>query len=766
MPTRSLRAFIRRVVGALLVASVLALWPAASSQASGVTVNDLNNGPTAASLAEGLVGGGVSISNATITGAPRSAGTFSGGAASIGTESGIVLSSGKVQTYPADEACSAGVEGPNTCYEAAGANPSGPSGWVNATAFETPGDEALTTLSGFPTFDASVLEFDFVPQHPTVQFSYVFSSEEYSDYSNTPFNDVFGFFVNGSNCALVPGGSEPVSVNTINDGNDQEGGDPTPHHPEIFRDNVRPGGPTIASQMDGLTSVLTCTASVTPGQANHMKLAISDASDPIYDSAVFIQAGSLVSGTQVSTTLTGAGHSGEKITVPEGAAVSDHATLSGAGAAGATGTASYRVYSDSACTKLVAAAGTVSIAGGTAPPSSPQTLGPGTYYWQASYSGDASNNASTSECGAEVLTVSPEAEEEPEGEADPTTILTSLSGGGQTGPAITVPDGTPVSDRATLKGPNAVEAGGTVSYGVYSDGACTNLVQSGGSVAVSSGVVPASSALTLPKGTYYWQASYGGDAGNLPSKSVCGTEVETVSGNGPSPQPPEFGRCVKVAGEKQAGKTVYHGGFTKATCLEKSPTRSGKYEWLPGVVKGGFTTALKGTGKATLETVAKAKVLCTGESGAGSVTGVKAVSAVTFTFTGCETNAKKCTTAGRPAGEIATKPLEGVLGWESKPLARAALDLFPVGKAGPVAEYACEGGPETTLVGSVIAPVAGGKMKASTTLKLVAAAGRQKPESFEGGERDVLTSVLGEQVGLKLTATQSSEEAVEVNTTV
>ena len=32
-----------------------------------------------------------------------------------------------------------------------------------------------------------------------------------------------------------------------------------------------------------------------PGVTNHMKLAIADASDGIYDSAVFIQAGSLVS---------------------------------------------------------------------------------------------------------------------------------------------------------------------------------------------------------------------------------------------------------------------------------------------------------------------------------------------------------------------------------------------------------------------------------------------------------------------------------------
>ena len=86
-----------------------------------------------------------------------------------------------------------------------------PDGWSNSTDFGLPGDPDLTMLSGNPTFDATVLEFDFVPQFSTVQFKYVFSSEEYSDYSNTPFNDVFAFYINGVNAALVPGTNEPVS---------------------------------------------------------------------------------------------------------------------------------------------------------------------------------------------------------------------------------------------------------------------------------------------------------------------------------------------------------------------------------------------------------------------------------------------------------------------------------------------------------------------------------------------------------------------------
>ncbi len=57
---------------------------------------------------------------------------------------------------------------------------------------------------------------------------------------------------------------------------------------------MRPS-PTIDSQMDGLTVVLTCTATVNAGQTNHMKLSIADANDDALDSAVFLQAGSLTS---------------------------------------------------------------------------------------------------------------------------------------------------------------------------------------------------------------------------------------------------------------------------------------------------------------------------------------------------------------------------------------------------------------------------------------------------------------------------------------
>jgi hypothetical protein len=203
--------------------------------------------------------------------------------------------------------------------------------------------------------------------------------------------------------------------------------------------------------------------------------------------------------------------------------VTDSATLSGTNAATATGTVTYDVYSDNACSVPVntGTAQTITTPG-TLPPSSPITLtSPGTYYWQASYSGDTGNGPSASTCGSEVETVAT---------PQPTTVSTWLSGGGQSGGTISVPEGTAVTDSATLSGTNAATATGTVTYDVYSDNACSVPVNTGTEQTITTpGTLPPSSPVTLTSpGTYYWQASYSGDTGNGPSASTCGSEVETV----------------------------------------------------------------------------------------------------------------------------------------------------------------------------------------------------------------------------------------------
>jgi hypothetical protein len=215
-----------------------------------------------------LVGEGISFSNVGYVGATVALGSFTGGTGIVGFEDGVILSSGDITS----------VVGPNTEDGATSNN-------------NTPGDADLSELVDTETFDAAVLTFDFVPQGNTVVFSYVFSSEEYNEYVNSEFNDVFAFYVNGVNCATVDGGR--VSVNSINNGNPYGSGTIT--NPELFVNNdLTDGGGAVNTEMDGLTVVLTCEASVQPGVPNTMKLAIADASDPVLDSNVFIQAKSFV----------------------------------------------------------------------------------------------------------------------------------------------------------------------------------------------------------------------------------------------------------------------------------------------------------------------------------------------------------------------------------------------------------------------------------------------------------------------------------------
>jgi hypothetical protein len=112
----------------------------------------------------------------------------------------------------------------------------------------------------------------------------------------------------------------------------------------------------------------------------------------------------------------------------------------------------------------------------------------------------------------------------------PSTTSTSLSGGGQSGASISVPESTAVTDTATLSGTNASTATGTVTYSVYSDSGCTTAVSTGTAQSITApGTLPASSPVTLSTpGTYYWQASYSGDAANTASMSTCGSEVVIV----------------------------------------------------------------------------------------------------------------------------------------------------------------------------------------------------------------------------------------------
>lgn len=240
--------------------------------------------------------------------------------------------------------------------------------------------------------------------------------------------------------------------------------------------------------------------------------------------------------SSLSTQLHGEGKEGEALAVQEETAVHDTATLSGTNSSNAGGTVKYKIYSNEACTELVTEAGEVAVTGGTVPASSNETLSAGTYYWQAAYSGDALHQASTSACGSEGQVV-----------AATTEVATSLSNGTTEGAEIEVAEGESVLDTATLSGKNISLATGTVTYSVYSDSECTELVGSADAETVTEGVASPSLSRRLPAGTYYWQAVYSGDTQNQSSASSCGSEIEVV--NAPAV-------TTSLSGEEETGETL------------------------------------------------------------------------------------------------------------------------------------------------------------------------------------------------------------------
>jgi hypothetical protein len=109
----------------------------------------------------------------------------------------------------------------------------------------------------------------------------------------------------------------------------------------------------------------------------------------------------------------------------------DQAIISGANASSATGTISYGLYSSSSCagSSLVFNGGVKSVTGAVAPLSNGVTtvLAPGKYYWQVVYSGNATNDASASTCGSEVLTVTPATSIGGSGTSNGTTVTITVT---------------------------------------------------------------------------------------------------------------------------------------------------------------------------------------------------------------------------------------------------------------------------------------------------------------------------------------------------
>ncbi|MFY7741535.1 MAG: choice-of-anchor L domain-containing protein, partial [Flavobacterium sp.] len=236
-----------------------------------------------------LLGNGVTVSNITFNGSAANAsvasdqvGFFSTGInpTNLGIDSGIILTTGRGNV----------AVGPNNANNAS-----------NPPATPVIGDADLALLATGGINNKAVLEFDFIPTGNQLNFNFVFASEEYPEFVNSAFNDVFGFFLSGpgiagpysggaTNIALVPSTTTAITINNLNGG--FAAGCPL----------VLPGGANSAFyvnncggasiQYDGFTTVLTASAEVQCGEVYHIKLAVANVGDNGWDSAVFLQANS------------------------------------------------------------------------------------------------------------------------------------------------------------------------------------------------------------------------------------------------------------------------------------------------------------------------------------------------------------------------------------------------------------------------------------------------------------------------------------------
>jgi gliding motility-associated-like protein len=255
------------------------------------------SGSSASNLISNVLIGGdcFDVTGITLSGNSNGIGSFSNGLTSIGLDQGVIISTGNINNAP----------GPNNQTNAS----------TNFPGIST--DPDLQQLAGNTNVRERVMiEFDFQPTSDTVTFRYAFASEEYCDFVNAGYNDVFGFFISGAglsgpfsnggvNLAVLPNGGGGVTIDNVNWSTNSS----------FYVDNVPVGqnqnangctnaelnNPAYAPndiEFDGFTVVLTSTAVVIPCSTYHIKLAVGDVGDGIYDSAVFLEANSFDAGGQ------------------------------------------------------------------------------------------------------------------------------------------------------------------------------------------------------------------------------------------------------------------------------------------------------------------------------------------------------------------------------------------------------------------------------------------------------------------------------------
>jgi outer membrane protein OmpA-like peptidoglycan-associated protein len=263
----------------IIIIALLFLGTSANAQLKVDTFQSVNH------LVENvLLGSGVKAYNIKFTGNKSAIGLFVNDSTKLRFNKGVLLTTGRVH-----EAL-----GPNDLPRMSGVH-------------QGAGDLDLEKIARGRTYDVAALEFDFKPTSSQLSFNFIFASEEYTEFVNSEFNDVFAFLVTGpgltgaKNIALLPDGKTPITINNVNNidnpqyyiDNNLWNDDMGMRHGR--EDSLKTPESPYSIEFDGFTTLLEANIKVVPNQTYHIKIAIADVGDFGLDSGVFLEAGSFVS---------------------------------------------------------------------------------------------------------------------------------------------------------------------------------------------------------------------------------------------------------------------------------------------------------------------------------------------------------------------------------------------------------------------------------------------------------------------------------------
>ncbi len=229
---------------------------------------------TAVAMAQTIFGDGVTVVNASYTGAALSSGIYTDGdtitPGVTPSDTGVILSTGNATSFTNDTppAWAWWLQNNSNQSTNTSTNTTGPDN-----------DPLFNAAAGASTFDAAYLDVDFIPTGTVMTMKFVFASEEFPEFQTGIYQDFVGVWVNGQQVELSigDGDTDPNNLNSTSNAN-------------LYNDNTND---QFNTEMDGFTVTMTMTFPVNPGQVNTIRIGIADVVDSSYDSNLLIASDSL-----------------------------------------------------------------------------------------------------------------------------------------------------------------------------------------------------------------------------------------------------------------------------------------------------------------------------------------------------------------------------------------------------------------------------------------------------------------------------------------